>query len=159
VRLWDVAGGKQVREWQAEPRDESNFVRVVWGPDGKTLATISRGKARLWNAETGQVVASSWLTGIDWLSWSPDGKLLATLSAQGVRLWDADGKRLHATIAAMPNRGYTVISPEGHYRGSPRVERELVYVVQTDQGQETLSPEEFEKKYGWKNDPEQVRWK
>jgi hypothetical protein len=31
------------------------------------------------------------------------------------------------------------------------------YVVQTDTGQETLSPEEFRKKYGWKNDPERVR--
>jgi hypothetical protein len=37
------------------------------------------------------------------------------------------------------------------------VERLLAYVVQTDQGQETLSPQEFAKKYGWKNDPERVR--
>ncbi|NQT40344.1 MAG: hypothetical protein HQ581_22815, partial [Planctomycetes bacterium] len=46
-----------------------------------------------------------------------------------------------------------VISPEGHFTGSPGVEKELVYVVQTEEGQETLSPEEFEQKYGWKNDP------
>ena len=37
--------------------------------------------------------------------------------------------------------------------GSPGVEKEFVYVVQTDTGQETLAPEEFALKYGWKNDP------
>ncbi|MCY2991908.1 MAG: hypothetical protein NTY19_29125 [Planctomycetota bacterium] len=36
--------------------------------------------------------------------------------------------------------------------GSPGVEKEFVYVVQTDAGQETLKPEEFTRKYGWKND-------
>jgi hypothetical protein len=30
-------------------------------------------------------------------------------------------------------------------------------VVQTDQGQETLSPEEFAQKYGWQNDADKVR--
>ena len=33
----------------------------------------------------------------------------------------------------------------------------MVYIVETDAGQETLSPEDFEKKYGWNNDPDQVR--
>ena len=46
---------------------------------------------------------------------------------------------------------------DGHYRGSPGVEDELLYVVQTDRGQETLAPEEFTKQYGWKNDPQKVR--
>jgi hypothetical protein len=36
------------------------------------------------------------------------------------------------------------------------VERELVYIVETDEGQETLSPETFAAKYGWKNDPSKV---
>ena len=35
-----------------------------------------------------------------------------------------------------------------------REEEDLVYVALTDAGEQiTLSPEEFEKKYGWKNDP------
>ena len=45
----------------------------------------------------------------------------------------------------------------GHYHGTPRIEREIVYVVQTDRGQETLTPDGFTAKYGWKNDPERVR--
>ena len=49
-----------------------------------------------------------------------------------------------------------MISPDGHFTGSPGVEEELVYLVQTDEGQETLSPAELEEKYGWKNDPSTV---
>ena len=52
---------------------------------------------------------------------------------------------------------YAVVSPEGHFRGSPDVEAKFVYVVQTEQAQETLTPEEFAKRYGWKNDPSLVR--
>jgi hypothetical protein len=38
------------------------------------------------------------------------------------------------------------------------VEREFVYVVLTDSGEQvTLTPEEFAKKYAWKNDPSKVQ--
>jgi len=30
-------------------------------------------------------------------------------------------------------------------------------VIQTDQGQETLTVEDFEKRFAWKNDPDRVR--
>jgi len=51
------------------------------------------------------------------------------------------------------------ISAAGHYRASlpNEVSRQIVYVVETAEGQETLSPADFAKKYGWQNDPEQVR--
>lgn len=52
---------------------------------------------------------------------------------------------------------YLMLSPEGHYKATPDIERDLVYVVHTDQGQETLTPEEFSRRYGWKNDPSRVR--
>ena len=47
--------------------------------------------------------------------------------------------------------------PEGHYRGTPRADQLIVYVVRTAKGQEVLTPKEFEDKYGWKNDPDKVR--
>ncbi|MCY2990547.1 MAG: WD40 repeat domain-containing protein [Planctomycetota bacterium] len=64
----------------------------------------------------------------------------------------ADGALLR-TVVSLRDHQYAVISPEGHFAGSPDVEREFVYVVQTDTGQETLTPEEFTRKYGWTNDP------
>ena len=53
---------------------------------------------------------------------------------------------------------WLVISPEGHHRGSPFVERQIVYVAQTADGtQQTLPPAEFAKSYGWQNDPANVK--
>jgi hypothetical protein len=50
-----------------------------------------------------------------------------------------------------------MIAPAGHYRATELADRFLVYVVQTDDGgQITLSPEEFGKRYGWRNDPDKV---
>jgi len=48
------------------------------------------------------------------------------------------------------------MSADGHYSGKEGVLQDLVYVVQTDSGQATLTPEEFAAQYGWKNDPSQV---
>ena len=48
------------------------------------------------------------------------------------------------------------IGPDGHFRGTLGVEKELVYMVQTDIGQETLTPANFASKYGWQNDPARV---
>ena len=57
----------------------------------------------------------------------------------------------------LENDQYLAASSEGHYRTTPEIERQLVYVVETAQGQETLTPDEFAKKYDWKNDSERVR--
>jgi hypothetical protein len=48
------------------------------------------------------------------------------------------------------------VSAEGHYHITRAMDQEIVYVVQTDKGQETLTPEEFSKKYGLQNNPEQA---
>ena len=89
---------------------------------------------------------------------SPDRKSVASITdGATVEFWDsATGRRL-ATWLPFADDQELAVSPEGHYYGSPRVERLLVYVVQTDEGQQTLTPEEFAAKYGWKNDPQRVK--
>jgi WD40 repeat protein len=53
------------------------------------------------------------------------------------------------------NRGQVLsIAPSGHYRASPRADELLAYVVETPDGQETLSRQQFAERYGWKNDPQ-----
>jgi hypothetical protein len=75
-----------------------------------------------------------------------------------VRLYRPDGTP-HAALLTLRDNNTLAVSAAGHYRGTPQraVDREVVYVVQTDRGQETLIPAEMERKYGWKNDPSQVR--
>ena len=60
-------------------------------------------------------------------------------------------------MLALRDEQWAVIGPGGHYRGTEGVGKEFVYVVLTDSGEQlTLTPEEFEKQYGWKNDPAKV---
>jgi hypothetical protein len=63
-----------------------------------------------------------------------------------------------AVLSSFADPEGLALSAAGHFRATPGLERELVYVVQTDAGQETLTPPEFVTKFGWKNDPESVRF-
>ena len=48
-------------------------------------------------------------------------------------------------------------TPSGHYRGSPGIDEHLVTLALTDDGSQlTLTPAEFAKRFGWKNDAGQV---
>lgn len=49
-----------------------------------------------------------------------------------------------------------VVGADGHWLGTRCAEKEIVYVIKTAAGQETLTPREFYKRYGWKNDPSKV---
>jgi hypothetical protein len=40
--------------------------------------------------------------------------------------------------------------------GNIVAEKDLVYVIRTAVGQETLKPAEFARRFGWKNDPSRV---
>ena len=74
-----------------------------------------------------------------------------------VQISDARTGRLLRSIVGLRDGKYLTLAPDGHYVGSPKIERDIVYVVETDAGQETLTPEEFTQRYGWQNDPPQVQ--
>ena len=54
--------------------------------------------------------------------------------------------------------GGLAIGADGNWIGTPGTEQAIVYQLVADDGRQlTLSPEEFTKHYGWKNDPSKVR--
>lgn len=62
------------------------------------------------------------------------------------------------TITWLRDENWLIVTDDGHYRGSPQVDRMLVYVVETDDGtHHIMTPDEFAAKYDWQNDPEQVQ--
>ena len=84
--------------------------------------------------------------------------MLATYCSRMLRIWDVGEGCPIRTYMPLPEAGCLAVSAEGHYSVSQGVdvEKELLYIVVTDAGQEMLTPSQFAKKYGWKNDPAKV---
>ena len=95
VRLWNAANGKQLAILHNKIVGESSDIALstaAFSPDGKKLVT-SGPVARLWDAETGEELAT--LSGHEALIWSAefsrDGRRIVTASKDTtVRIWDAE---------------------------------------------------------------------
>ncbi len=72
-------------------------------------------------------------------------------------VWDTATGKLRCTLVGLRKEQWLAVSRDGHYDGAPGIERELVHVVQTESGQETITPQQFAERFGWENDPERVR--
>jgi hypothetical protein len=89
---------------------------------------------------------------------SVPGRWIRKDDLSGVQIWQIEPSRLCGNLLAIQGgqEQYLAVSADGHYRFTGDAQRHLVYVAQTAHGQETLTPGEFEQKYGWTNDPDKV---
>jgi hypothetical protein len=72
------------------------------------------------------------------------------------RFWDAQSGKLKMTLIA--NGGQiAAIGTDGNYRCANDAENELIAVVQTEKGQETVTFKELASKYGFRNSPGSVK--
>jgi len=166
IRLWDTGSWTSIL-LRGDPNDieagESKFVAVAWSPDGATLASAdSGGKVRIWDPKSRRPLQSfsAQCGPISSLAWSPDGRILICGGANGTaRAWDAENG-FQEYIMLLPLRDSAepgiAINREGDYRGPPGITDHLVYVVSTEQGQETLTAADFKSRFGWVNEPWQV---
>jgi WD40 repeat protein/tRNA A-37 threonylcarbamoyl transferase component Bud32 len=165
VRLVDPATGLPVRQLSGHA---GGVNRAAWSPDSHVLATLSGGDLRLWKAASGRGLHTLPAAAPDhnlgggnlqpaYLQWTPDGRMVLTRRRDSaVCCWSpAAGRLLRVLVNLSDGRG-VAISAAGHYSASGNIEDELVYVVQTDQGQFTLTPAEFGKQYHWQNEPGDV---
>ena len=92
VVIRDIPGGKEICSIRTKDTLEIGF--LDWSPDGKQLAGISGGTARVWMANTGKLVAEMTDGNGVCLDWNPKDNLIAVgTSASAVRIWDPIGKQ------------------------------------------------------------------
>ncbi|MBI4714476.1 MAG: PD40 domain-containing protein, partial [Nitrospirae bacterium] len=120
VGVWDAATGERL--WIREGHSE-DVVALVFSPDGKTLATGSRGDdrtLRLWDGLSGEEVRSlkidsAYADQTRALAWSPDGKILAYAGLDGlIRMWEIEKGE---PIATMREEGHLPVSLVYHPAG------------------------------------------
>ena len=94
------------------------------------------------------------------VDWSPKSRFVAIGDEEGnLTLWSRETFR---NVYRLAGDAQTVkdieFGTDGHYRATKDPSHRLVYVAETDDGrQRTYTPAEFEKTYGWKNDPTKVQ--
>ncbi|MGB2824916.1 MAG: WD40 repeat domain-containing protein, partial [Phycisphaerae bacterium] len=163
VLVWDLRKGRKVRRLAD---GEDRISAVSWSPSGAIVAAAEeprRGGSpiRLWDGRTAREkgVLRGHVAGVRWLAWSRDSRTLLSACNRVVRFWDIQAMRPRLTFLRLQGLRAVVIGAGGHFRATASldVEASLVYVVQTDKGQDTLSPSAFAQRHGWKNDPTKVR--
>lgn len=111
LRLWEAESGKPLRVLPAGGSVQEPWVSVAFSPDGRTLATRSEGRLRLWSSGAGELLRT-WEAhgeGDGTLAFSPDGKELA---------WVAPGGSLHRFDAAS-GQELDAVSDDGEGGGAP----------------------------------------
>ncbi len=165
--VWELASAK-LRHRLTQPYEGPICLR--WSPDAKCLtAGHADNGLHCWNLQSGEKMETifGYPSRIAFMGLSPDGEFVAAISRPGtstispphaIYFWHAKTGDPALAMVLFARRQHLLVSPEGHYKATPQIEKDLVYVVQTDEGQHTLAPSELAQRYGWNNDPDRVRF-
>lgn len=139
-----------------EKRSHQSSQFLSWLNDGSYA--IHAGGIQIYDAEGDKRIRH--LPGLPKGNISPDGQIYVTSENNATVFYSSkDGRmlgKLHCLTAGIHKESikYMTITSNGHYH-SPTVggTNLFVYIVQTVDEQLTLTPEEFESRFGWRNDP------
>lgn len=127
------------------------IVALGWQAGGKAVLTGSASETCSWDVgetkRTGKSAIGSQI-------FSADGTLAMIGGPSMIRLQHPQDNKLLRTILTLSDK-YAAISPDGHYEGSCQ-SGDICYVIQSKDGQTTLSESEFAEQYGWNNDPSKL---
>ena len=116
LRLWDVETGTLQETF--ELLEYTEYLKMTFNPNGKTLATWDFGNIHLWDIETG--VIDKTLKGHERdvvydIAFNPNGKTIATAMTNGtIRLWHTQTAEQHRILMGHKDLVYNVaFSPDG----------------------------------------------
>jgi len=184
IRLWDPATGKPVSTHKDAPsKFSTSSAALAWTGDCQALWLALQSPpyaAKLdvpsaaWSkpepvanhpfmyrrgetSQPGGFLTTAFVGG----QWHPDGRrFLSDFNGTGwMRGYDVEHDRpLGVVVPFISGNNWLVVGPEGHYNGPKGIEDHLIYIGETDTGENTtLSPADFQKRFGWKNDVGQAR--
>ncbi len=133
-----------------------------WSPNGKTF--VSGGLARVElreppTAKSPHVLPPLSLGPVAY-TWAADGRTVAFAQGGDARWFVGEARPVRGVMLSPGTEQAVLVLAMGHYRAASGNENDMVYVAQSageqqTTVQQTLTPAEFAKAYGWKND---VRW-
>ena len=165
IRLFDVSRREPLASIRVAQQHPTPIKSLAWSGDGKTLFSTSTDRlTRTWNVATGQLIRA--VPGPASATFSTDAEHKFTLNNNPslfywsdplgpdgafARVFDTATGEPQTTVVPLRDDVWLTLTPDGHYRGSRRIDEEIVYVVELDDGsQATLTPAEFTKRFGWK---------
>jgi WD40 repeat protein len=166
VYVFDATTGERLAEAPRLDRTPHRARPANFSPDGRFLA-VATTCTRVWDvAELNEAAERSLKSKVQGPT-SEEGSRVAPTLRGGEAVAKGDGLappsrsaaptlKLVASVVPLGHGQAVVVSADGHWLGTRGAEKEIVYVIKTAAGQETLTPREFYKRFGWKNDPSKV---
>lgn len=152
ICLWDPAVTRVVDVLRGH-RDRVSSLH--WSGDSKELlSTGSAGSFRTWQVQWGALKTVGQAPFFR-AEYTRDGSR-AAISFLILAVLDVKEKACIDHVLPLPGGKSIFLGPRGHIDAPPGIEREIVYLIRTKDGQEMLSPEEFSARFNWKNDPSQA---
>jgi WD40 repeat protein len=135
-----------------------NVTSLMWSPDGNALlAGRANHTAQVWPSNGGKALFDlACMAPVLHVGWSPGGhSMVISASDRSARVFDLSTGHLRGTVV-VDRKQLAVVSGTGNYRVADEATCELVYVVQTAKGQETLTPKDAREKFKFRNAPASV---
>ena len=126
IKLWDVASGREVRTLTGQ----TGVLSVSFSPDGRQLASGGWDKMiKLWDIASGQELRTlTHSSSVRSVAFSQDGKMLVSGSGDGkINLWDLGSGSNLASLIALDERDWTVVTPDGLFDGSPPAWNKIIW--------------------------------
>ena len=128
VKLWDVASGNELRTLKGH---SDLITSVAFSPEGKMLASGSWDRnVKLWDVVRGSELGTfkGHSNGVASVAFSPDGKMLASGGWDTlIKLWSLSDRKELASLVALDQRDWLVVTPEGLFDGSPNGWKQVLW--------------------------------